>query len=171
MFRRSRHGDAGRSGVPAPGDIPLGGRRIPAAIDPDCGTLARGAESVLSNSLYRAGYEVLFTPVSAREKRAVKPLADVGAARVGDLIAAGFAQGVLMLSISRASLVLTAMALAVSALAVVAAFQLHAGYVRTLERMLQSRAIELDLSEVHDAVTQSIMLKTMGALEVSRIAL
>lgn len=131
--------------------------------------LARGAESVLSNSLYRAGYEVLFTPVSAREKRAVKPLADVGAARVGDLIAAGFAQGVLMLSISRASLVLTAMALAVSALAVVAAFQLHAGYVRTLERMLQSRAIELDLSEVHDAVTQSIMLKTMGALEVSRI--
>lgn len=130
---------------------------------------ARGAESVLSNSLYRGGYEVLFTPVSARDKRAVKPLADVGAARVGDLIAAGIAQGVLLLSMSRAPLVLTGMALAVSATAVLAALRLHAGYVRSLERGLRSRAIELDLSEVRDATTQSIMLRTMAQQEISRI--
>ncbi len=129
--------------------------------------LARGSESALSNSLYRAGYEVLFTPVSAREKRAVKPLADVGAARVGDLIAGGIAQGVLLLSLAAAPFILTAMALAAAVLAILAAIRLHAGYVRTLERALRSRAVELDLSEVHDSVTQSILLKTMGIPKVS----
>lgn len=124
--------------------------------------LARGSESALSNSLYRAGYEVLFTPVSAREKRAVKPLADVGAARVGDLIAGGIAQVVVLLSMARTLSVLTAMALGASALAILAAIRLHAGYIRTLEGALRSRAVELDLSEVRDSVTQTIMLKTIG---------
>ncbi len=131
--------------------------------------IARGTESVLSNSLFRGGYEVLFTPVSAREKRAVKPLADVGAARVGDFIAAGIAQGVLAISMFHAPLILTALALVVSVAAVVASVQLHGGYVRALERGLRSRAIELDLSEVRDATTRSIMLKTLEPLEMSRI--
>jgi ATP/ADP translocase len=130
---------------------------------------ARGVESVLSNSVFRGGYEVLFTPVSARDKRAVKPLADVGAARVGDLIAAGVAQGVLAVSMLRAPVVLTALALAVSVAALVASLRLHGGYVLALERGLRSRAIELDLSEVRDATTRSIMLKTLGPLELSRI--
>jgi len=131
--------------------------------------LARGGESVLSNSLFRGGYEVLFTPVSAREKRAVKPLADVGAARVGDLIAAGIAQAVLAVSMLHAPAILTALALVVSIAAIVAAIRLNGGYVRSLERGLRSRAIELDLSEVRDATTRSIMLKTLGPLEMSRI--
>lgn len=131
--------------------------------------LARGSESVLWNSLFRGGYEVLFTPVAAREKRVIKPLADVGAARVGDLIAAGIAQVVLTLSMFHAPVILTALALVVSVAAVAAAVRLHGGYVRSLERGLRSRAIELDLSEVRDATTRSIMLKTLGPLEASRI--
>ncbi len=132
-------------------------------------TLARGAEAAISNSLYRAGYEVLFTPVSARDKRAVKPLADVGAARVGDLVAAGIAQVVLVLSISRAPLILTALALLASVAAILAAMRLNAGYVRSLERGLRSRAVELDLSEVRDGTTRSIVLKTLGPLAVSQV--
>jgi hypothetical protein len=131
--------------------------------------LARGAESVLWNSLFRGGYEVLFTPVAAREKRVLKPLADVGAARVGDLIAAGVAQGVLAFSMFHAPAILTSLALVVSVAAVVAGTRLHGGYVRSLERGLRSRAIELDLSEVRDATTRSIMIKTLGPLEASRI--
>jgi len=131
--------------------------------------LARGTESVLSNSLFRGGYEVLFTPVSAREKRAVKPLADVGAARVGDLIAAGIAQAVLAVSVLHAPAILTALALVVSIAAIVTAVGLNAGYVRSLERGLRSRAIELDLSEVRDGTTRSIMLKTLDPLEMRRI--
>jgi ATP/ADP translocase len=131
--------------------------------------LARGADTVLSNSVFRSAYEVLFTPVSAREKRAVKPLADVGAARVGDLIAAGIAQAVLALSMFHAPLILASLALVVSVVAIVATVRLHGGYVRSLERGLRSRAVELDLSEVRDATTRSIMLKTLGSLEASRL--
>jgi ATP/ADP translocase len=130
---------------------------------------ARGVESVLSNSMFRSGYEVLFTPVSAREKRAVKPLADVGAARVGDLIAAGVAQGVLALWLFHAPAILTALAFLVSVAAIAASVRLHRGYVDALERGLRSRAVELDLSEVRDATTRSIMMRTMGPLELSRI--
>lgn len=130
--------------------------------------LARGADTILSNSLFRGGYEVLFTPVSAREKRAVKPLVDVGAARFGDLIAAGIAQGVLVLSMLYAPTILTALALVVSVAAIVVSVRLHGGYVRSLERGLRSRAIELDLSEVQDATTRSIMLRALGPLEASR---
>ncbi len=131
--------------------------------------MARGADTVLSNSLFRSAYEVLFTPVSAREKRAVKPLADVGAARIGDLIAAGIAQAVLALSMFHAPVILTSLALVVSVAAIVATVRLHGGYVRSLERGLRSRAVELDLSEVRDATTRSIMLRTLSSLEVSRI--
>ena len=46
--------------------------------------VARGTEVVLRNSLFRAAYELLFTPIAPREKRATKLLLDVGAARVGD---------------------------------------------------------------------------------------
>src|SRR5439155_12977381 len=100
---------------------------------------------------------------------AVKPLADVGAARVGDLIAAGIAQAVLAVSVLHAPAILTALALVVSIAAIVTAVGLNAGYVRSLERGLRSRAIELDLSEVRDGTTRSIMLKTLSSLEVSRI--
>ena len=131
--------------------------------------LARGAESVLSNSLFRGGYEVLFTPVSTRQKRAVKPVADVGAARVGDLIAAGVAQGVLSVSLLHAPVVLTALAMVVSVAAIVASVRLNGGYVHELERGLRSRAIELDLSEVRDATTRSVMMRTLAPLEISRI--
>jgi hypothetical protein len=100
----------------------------------------------------------------------VKPLADVGAARVGDLIAGGIAQGVLLLSVAAAPLVLTVMALGASALAILAAIRLHAGYVGALERALRSRAVDLDLSLVHDSVTQSIMLQTMGIPKAGGVA-
>jgi hypothetical protein len=68
-----------------------------------------------------------------------------------------------------APLILTSLALVVSVAAIVATVRLHGGYVRSLERGLRSRAVELDLSEVRDATTRSIMLKTLGSLEASRL--
>src|SRR5690606_23931466 len=41
----------------------------------------RGLEMMLRGSVFRAGYELLFTPVAPEEKRATKLLIDVGAAR------------------------------------------------------------------------------------------
>jgi len=133
------------------------------------GILARAVEMILSNSVFRGSYEVLFTPVSAREKRAVKPLADVGVARIADLVAAGIAQAVFATAVVQGLSILMAIALAVAILAGWTAMRLHQGYVQSLERGLRSRAIELDLSEVRDQPTRAIMLRTLNPLEFSRI--
>jgi hypothetical protein len=99
----------------------------------------------------------------------VKPLADVGAARIGDLVAAGLAQVVFAAAALHAATFLTALALAVSVLAAWVAVRMNAGYVRSLERGLRSRAIELDLSEVRDGTTRAIFMKTLGPMDLSRL--
>src|SRR4029434_434430 len=45
--------------------------------------LLRGLDEGLTNSLYRSGYELLYTSVSPRTKRRFKTIADVGFDRLG----------------------------------------------------------------------------------------
>jgi ATP/ADP translocase len=79
----------------------------------------RAGESVLGNSLYRAGYEAFFTPVSPRDKRAVKTIVDVGAARAGDFLGAGLVQTVLLAAgLGRAPFSILLLAIAVSGAAI-----------------------------------------------------
>ncbi|MEM7433795.1 MAG: hypothetical protein AAF436_01495 [Myxococcota bacterium] len=47
--------------------------------------LLRGAEWALESSLFRSGYELLYVPVPAIEKRSTKVIIDVGFRRAGDL--------------------------------------------------------------------------------------
>jgi len=126
--------------------------------------VARGADSVLSNSLYRAGYEVLFTPVPASEKRAIKSLVDVGASRTGDFLAAGIAQGVVMLAMPMQGTALLLGAIVLAAAAAIIAWRLHSGYIDALARGLVTRAVQLDLHTVQDGVTRSTLLQTLGPL-------
>jgi len=130
---------------------------------------ARAIESVLSNSLFRAGYEVLFTPVPQREKRAIKSLADVGTSRVGDIIAAGLAQLVLLGGMQGAGTWLFLIAAVLSTAGFFIALGLHKGYVSTLARGLVSRAVQLDIQDVQDATTRSTVLQTLGPLALSQI--
>ncbi|HEU4333469.1 MAG TPA: hypothetical protein VFT32_03155, partial [Candidatus Eisenbacteria bacterium] len=130
----------------------------------------RASESVLSNSLYRGGYEVLFTPVPPRAKRAVKTIVDVGAARAGDFLGACLVQAALLaIGVSGAPLVLLLVVVALSAAAIVVALRLHAGYVRSLEQGLLSRAVHLDLSEVHDVTTRTMVLQSLSGLSLSSV--
>ncbi|HET7903390.1 MAG TPA: hypothetical protein VFM17_02405, partial [Candidatus Eisenbacteria bacterium] len=130
----------------------------------------RASESVLSNSLYRGGYEVLFTPVPPRDKRAVKTIVDVGAARAGDFLGACLVQATLLaIGVSGAPLVLLLVVVALSAAAIVVALRLHAGYVRSLEQGLLSRAVHLDLSEVHDVTTRTMVLQSLSGLSLSSV--
>ena len=55
--------------------------------------VARGAHGVLHNSLFRSGYELLFTPVAERRKRPTKAIVDVGFDRLGTVVG-----GLLMLA-------------------------------------------------------------------------
>ena len=131
--------------------------------------IAAGVESVFSNSLYRAGYELLFTPVQAREKRAVKALADVGASKVGGFLAASLAQVVVAMSMPRAGVILMCGAAIFAAAALYIALRLHSGYHQTLARAVVSRAEELDLSGNYDAATRSTVLQTLGPMALSQI--
>jgi ATP:ADP antiporter, AAA family len=128
--------------------------------------IARGIEVVLRSSAFRAGYELLFTPVAERDKRATKLLLDVGAARVGD-VAGGLLILLALAAVGRHSdqilLALTAV-LSIGALAV--ARRLHLGYVRALEGSLHRRAGHLPDPLEDDA---GALLQTVGGFDLSGI--
>ena len=159
-----------RSAAALPGGVAIASATAAAIPALGATIAARAVETVLSNSLFRAGYEVLFTPVPQREKRAIKSLADVGTARAGDIIAAGLAQAVLLVGIEgHQGTVLLLMAAAISIAGFFIALGLHRGYQSTLARGLVSRAVQLDIRDVQDATTRSTVLQTLGPLALSQI--
>ncbi|MGH7680889.1 MAG: hypothetical protein ACRENN_02765 [Candidatus Eiseniibacteriota bacterium] len=131
--------------------------------------VASATESVLSNSLYRAGYELLFTPIAAREKRAIKALADVGASKLGGFVAAALAQAVVMFWMPHAGNILFGVSAVAAAAAFVLALRLNAGYKQSLARAVVSRADELDLSGAYDSATRSTMLRTLGPMALTQV--
>ena len=124
--------------------------------------VARGAESVFRGSLFRAGYELFYTPIPAVEKRAAKSIIDVAFDRLGDAVGGGIVRIVLFLSPAAQYSAILSMAMACSAAAILAASRLNRGYIETLERSLLNRAVELDLSDMEDATSRTLMLRTLG---------
>jgi AAA family ATP:ADP antiporter len=128
--------------------------------------LARGVEVVLRSSLFRAAYELLFTPVAPGEKRATKLLLDVGAARVGDVAGGILILSALVLTGAGSGQVLLAMTFALSIGALLMARRLHLGYVAALEGSLQRRAGQLPDPVQDDAAA---LLQTVGGFDLSGI--
>ena len=128
--------------------------------------VARGAEVVLRSSMFRAAYELLFTPVAPVEKRTTKLLIDVGAARVGD-VAGGLLIAVTMALTARGNTrILLAMIVVLSFFALLVGKRLHRGYVTALEGSLHRRA-----GEVPDSLQDegSALLQTVGGFDLSGI--
>jgi hypothetical protein len=125
---------------------------------------ARGGEQVFRSSLFRAGYELFFTPIPPEEKRAAKSIIDVGFDRLGDALGGAVLRAALMLAPGLQSPTILAMAIVCSAAALVAASRLNRGYVHTLERSLLNRAVALELSDVEDMTTRTTMLRTQTHL-------
>lgn len=128
--------------------------------------LARGAEVVLRSSLFRAAYELMFTPVAPREKRATKLLLDVGSARVGDIIGATLIQLTLILTAAAAGGLLLGVTVALAVAALIVARRLHHGYVAALEGSLQRHAAELPDPIEDDAAA---LLQTVGGFDLGGI--
>jgi hypothetical protein len=126
--------------------------------------VARGAESVFRSSLFRAGYELFYTPIPTKEKRAAKSIIDVGFDRIGDAVGGGAIRFVLALAPAVQHSALLFLTLLSSAAAMVVASRLNRGYVKTLERNLRDRAVQLDLSEVNDLTTRTTMLNTVWTM-------
>jgi len=124
--------------------------------------VARGSEFVSRMSLFRSAYELLYTPVSAREKRAAKSIIDVGFDRAGDLVGAGLTRVVIGSAAAASQTIILVIALASSVAALIVARRVTRGYIQTLERSLLDQAVRLDLSEIEDLTTRGAMMRTLA---------
>jgi hypothetical protein len=125
--------------------------------------ITRTLEIVLRGSIYRAGYELLYTPVSVQEKRAAKPVADVVFDRLGDVFGGTVAQ--VFLAFSSGAFAVKAILLAsigLAGLSLVVTRQLGKLYVRVLEKGLLDRAVELDVDTRRELLTSSVILRTLS---------
>ena len=103
--------------------------------------LARGLELVLRGSFLRSGYELFFTPVPPREKRAVKTFIDVGCDRMGDAFGAGVLQLLLLLGPQQAVTPILLVAIGFAVISIWITTRMDAAYVDVLEHGLLSRAV------------------------------
>jgi AAA family ATP:ADP antiporter len=125
--------------------------------------VARAGESTLRGSLFKTGYEIFFTPIASHDKRAAKSIIDVGFDRLGDAVGGGLIRLLIMLPSTSQYMALLGAAIGCSAVAVAVAQRLSRGYIHTLERSLLDRAVELELSDVGDITTRTVMMRTMRA--------
>ena len=137
---------------------------ISSLISPGFGTVlvARGGESVLRSSLFRAGYELFYTPIPAAEKRAAKSIIDVAFDRLGDAMGGTLVRLTILLAPAMQSSVILSLGMVCSAAAIFAASRLNGGYVRTLEKSLLNRAGRVDLSDLDDSTVGITMRKALG---------
>ena len=123
-------------------------------------TAMRGVEAVVRGSLYRLGYELLYTPVPRGQKRGAKTIIDVGLDRVGDVLGAGLVRLVLVAAPAAARAALTTAVVLLGLVGVAIAWALQRGYLKALEASLLSRAVELDPADVVDSTTRAVVLQT-----------
>jgi hypothetical protein len=122
--------------------------------------LAKGAEMVSANSFYRSGFELLYTPVTAADKRSVKALVDVGAQRIGDALGSGLVLLLLWsLPVLPAAWILVP-AMLIALLSLIAIRRLHHGYVEQLEANLRNGAVTLGADEVVDYTTRQTLAES-----------
>jgi ATP:ADP antiporter, AAA family len=142
-----------------PGAAALGA--LAALVDPRLwsAVAARGAHGVLNNSLFRSGYELLFTPLPGRRKRPTKTIIDVGFDKLGS-IAAGLIALLMAAPAASGHRALLAVAAGSAVAAVAVSRRLHRGYVAALEESLRSGVIRLDAVDVVDSATLLTMART-----------
>ena len=116
------------------------------------GTVARGLEQVFRSSLFRAGYELFYMPIPAREKRAAKQAVDVGFDRMGDALGSMVVKALLVLGPAIANQAILTGAVLVGLVSLWVATRLQNAYVDALEKNLLERAEELDLASPADAL-------------------
>jgi len=120
---------------------------------------ARSGQAILRGSIFRSGYEVFYTPVASADKRAAKSVIDVGFDKLGDAAGASLIRLVQWLAFAGQLSAVLGAAIVCSALALIVSSRLRRGYVQSLEASLRNRAVELDLTQVHDTLTRTIALR------------
>jgi len=154
-----------RSAALLPGGASLGAAG--ALMVPGFGPLiaARAIESVLHNSMFRAAYELLFTPVSPAEKRSTKLMLDVAMSRAGDVVAGVLVQAALLIGLAAAPPLLAA-TLVLGAAALLVCRRLHLGYVGALEQNLHRRSAGLPAVPAEPGAT---LIQSFGTFDLTEL--
>jgi hypothetical protein len=108
---------------------------------PLAAAIARGAEAVTRNSVYRAGYELIYAPLPEDQKRPTKVVLDVGADRIGDMLGAQIVALTVYLVAEPRSALLVAI-LVTGTIGVMLAMRLPRSYTAALQDSLLARAPE-----------------------------
>jgi hypothetical protein len=127
--------------------------------------LARAGQDINTSSLFRSGYELLFTPLPEAEKRPTEAVVDVGFDKLGSLVGGAVALLAVALVPTQTARVLFALAAVLCVAALAFTGRLHRGYVRTLEQSLRAGRVRLDLSDVPDEATRVTFARTSLALD------
>jgi hypothetical protein len=126
---------------------------------------ARGLAGAFRNSLFRSGYELLFTPLVEHKKRPTKAIVDVGFDKLGSLLGGGIAMAAVVFAPNSALRALFGLCAVAAVAAVYLARRLHGGYVGALEESLRSGSVRLDSQEVVDSTTRFTLAQTGLVLE------
>ena len=102
--------------------------------------VARGTELVLRGSLFRSGYELLFSAMPPAQKRRVKTFLDVACDRAGDALGAGVVQLLLLAGPWFLVSELIGVVLLMVAASIWLGERLDAMYLRTIEQRLIDQA-------------------------------
>jgi hypothetical protein len=133
-------------------------------------TIARGLEAVFRGSLFRAGYELFYTPMPAREKRAAKAIVDVGFDRMGDAVGSGLVSLLLNLGTGLAQPAILTVAIMVALGGVWVATRLRGAYIDALEHGLRERGGELAAEDAQSSMAMSGFLDALTVVEGTRLA-
>jgi len=127
-------------------------------------TVLRAGAAMLNNSFFRAGFESLYTPIPAADKRAGKLLIDVGADRSGDLVGSLLIMGILLFPTLTEDLLIAAVSL-IAVLILALILLLQRGYVAQLASNLRDGTQRVEDIPVLDATTRhTIALTTQTAV-------
>jgi hypothetical protein len=127
--------------------------------------LARAGHDINTGSLFRSGYELLFTPLPEHEKRPTKAVVDVGFDKLGSLVGGAIALLAVALVPSHTVRVLFALTVVLCVAALAFTGRLHRGYVRSLEQSLRAGRVRLTDSDVVDDATRLTLAQTGLALD------
>jgi ATP:ADP antiporter, AAA family len=124
-------------------------------------TLARGGAAALRDSVFRSGYELLYTPLPPALKRASKAVVDVTVDRLGTVL--GSALTLLVAAfLPNPTRVLLALAAGLALVASTVCRRVHRGYVQALETNLRTGAIPVPPGETVDGGTLNVTRTALG---------
>jgi len=132
------------------------------------GIVPRGLDMTLRNSIVRAGYELLYTPLPPAAKRSAKSLIDVTGDSAGKAAGAGLALLATRLFPVHTLLAVNAAVVAVAAAEFTVARRLRAGYVTELAGGLRRQGADLQ-EAAQQSLADFTVMRSFAGLDASAL--